>query len=83
MILDDFKKFNLNTVVKAPIIAVYKSPTDYPGKYVARLWDIRNNPTQFIVVKDSIEEIRTAIPNQMTRLGPNSMDDPVIIETWI
>lgn len=83
MVLEDFKNLNLNTIVNVPIIAVYDSPVDYPGQYVARLWDIRNKPTQFIIVKDNIEEIRMAIPNHMTRLGPNSMDDPDIIETWI
>lgn len=83
MELKDFKSFNLRTLVSIPIIAVYENPADYPGKHVARLWDIKNKPTRFVVVRNSLEEIRMAIPSYMTRLGACSMDDPVIVETWI
>lgn len=83
MELNDFKSLNLRTLVSVPIIAVYKNPKDYPGKYTARLWDISNKPTQYVVVRDSLKEIRMTIPGCMTRLGPCSMDDPVIVETWI
>lgn len=81
MELKDFN-FNLRTLVSVPIIAIYNSPSDYPGKYIARLWNI-DKPTKFIAVKDSLEEIRKIIPSYMTRLGACSMDDPVIVETWL
>lgn len=81
MELKDFH-FNLQTIASVPIIAVYNSPADYPGKYIARLWSI-DKPTKFIAVRDSLEEIRKTIPSYMTRLSACSMDDPVIIETWL
>ncbi len=81
MELKDFN-FNLHTLTGVPIIAIYNNPADYPGKYVARLWDI-NKATKFIVVRDSLEEIRKTIPSYMARLGACSMDDPVIVETWL
>lgn len=81
MELKDFN-FNLHTLAGVPIIAIYNSPADYPGKYVARLWDI-NKATKFIAIRDSLEEIRKTIPSYMTRLGACSMNDPVIVETWL
>lgn len=79
--LNDFN-FNLHSLAGVPIIAVYNSPSDYPGKYVARVWDI-NKPTKVIVIRDSLEEIRKTIPSYMKRLGACNMDDPVIVETWL
>ena len=79
--LNDFN-FNLHSLAGVPIIAVYNSPSGYPGKYVARVWDI-NKPTKVIVIRDSLEEIRKTIPSYMKRLAACNMDDPVIVETWL
>jgi hypothetical protein len=83
IVIDNFLHMNMRTIVRVPIIAVYDNPTDYPGKYVARLWDIKNKPTNIVVVKDSLEAVRKAIPEGMHRIGRHSTDDPVIVETWI
>lgn len=81
--LDTFKKLPLRKMVKVPIIAVYKNPTDYPDKYVARLWDIGKKATYYIVVRDSLDEIRSEIPLNFQRIPPHINDDPVLIETWL
>ncbi len=81
MELKDFN-FNLHTLVKVPVITVYNSPDEYPRKYVARLWDI-DEPTKFIVIRDSLEEIRKTIPSYMLRIAACSIDDPVIVETYL
>ena len=66
-----------------PIITVYHDPADYPGKYVARVWDV-DRPTFLAAVADTYEELLEAIPtNYMTRMVPNAKDDPGIVETWI
>jgi hypothetical protein len=65
-----------------PIIVVYKNPSDYPDKYVARLWD-SDKPTEFVIIKDTLAEVRALIPAGFIRLAPSVGDDPVIVETWI
>ena len=79
------KRFDYTRLVKQttmPIITVFKSPTDYPGKYVARVFDV-GRPTNLAAVADTYEELMEAIPAGMVRLERNEKDDPVIVETWI
>lgn len=83
IVLEDFIEFRFQSVVQVPIIAVYKNPKDYPDKYIARLWNINNKPTKFIIVKDTLQAIRKSLPAHLTRLPPDHRDDPVIVETWI
>ena len=83
IVLETFKKIKLSSLVKVPIIAVYKHPSDYPDKYVARLWDVGNKATHYVLVKDTLAEIREAIPNNLIRLNPSAKDDPIIVETWL
>lgn len=80
--LESFLHMDLRTIERVPIIVVYKNPLDYPDKYVARLWGVKN-ATNMVVIKNSLEEIRKAIPKEMYRLGATNRDDPVIIETWL
>lgn len=81
--LESFLDVNLKQLVKVPIIVIYNSPKDYPEKHVARLWDIHNKPTKYVVINDNLDGIRNIIPKAMMRLSRNSEDDPVIVETWI
>lgn len=79
------QEFDIKRIIKAtklPLICVYKNPADYPGKYVARLWDA-DKPTTLVVLADSFETIRKVKPNEMVILQRQDNDDPVIIETWI
>ncbi|WP_089610078.1 hypothetical protein [Dehalobacterium formicoaceticum] len=80
--LDSFLKVKPNLLVRVPIIVIYNNPADYPGKFVARLWDV-NKPTRYAVVKDTLEEARKAIPYFMWRIGRDEKDDPVIVEIWM
>ena len=66
-----------------PVIVVYKSPNDYPGKYVARLFDL-DMPTRLVFVADSYVELTDRIPvQQLTRMDRNQQDDPAIVEVWM
>ncbi len=81
IVLDSFQ--DINKLCQVPIVVVYKNTTDYPGECVARLWDIHNKPTKFVMIKDNIESIRDNLPKTMIRIERSPGDDPVIIETWI
>lgn len=83
VIMDTFVGVKLNTISSVPIIAVYKNPKDYSDKYVARLWDVNNKATNFIVAAETLEGVRKLIPKNMTCIPPSEMDDPVIVEVYL
>jgi endonuclease V-like protein UPF0215 family len=79
------KTFDIHRIAKStrfPLICIYKNPADYPGKYVARLWDV-DKPTNLVAIAESLEEIRETKPPEMVIMQRQPNDDPVIIETWI
>jgi len=67
---------------RIPLICVYDHPTDYPDKFIARLWDC-SAPTNIIATADTLEELREKIPSTMVKLNRDSQDDPCIVEVWI
>lgn len=81
-VLNNFSEINIREQTCLPIIAIYKHPRDYPGQYVARLWDI-DKPTHYIVLNDNIDSLRQIKPLWMTILMPTERDDPVLVETWL
>lgn len=65
-----------------PVIIVTANQDDYPRRYVARLWDMSvPTSTQYIVLEDTLEELRKTIPAEMIRL-PAAPDDS-IVEAWL
>lgn len=79
------ERFNINQIrrtSRAPIICVYNSPEDYPGKFVARLWDL-DKPTRYIAVAETLEAIREIIPDGMIRFSRDERDSHCIVESWI
>lgn len=80
-VIDDFYEFNF-IPYKLPIIVVYDSPADFPGKYVGRLWDV-DKWTKYAVVRDSLQSLHETIPPRFYRLERQHGDDPVILETWL
>lgn len=86
--IDSFiEDINLSSISKMPIITVYENTTrDYPGKFVARLFDIRPGEvryTRYIMLADQLQQIHEGIPKFMTRIEPQSTDDPVVLESWL
>lgn len=63
-------------------IAIYNSPDDFPGKYVARLF-VGIEPTGKAVLGETLEDIRGKIPRGYMRLPRHISDVPALIETWI
>ena len=61
-----------------PVIIVTANQDDYPRRYVARLWDMSvPTSTQYIVLEDTLEELRKTIPAEMSRL-PAAPDDSIV-----
>lgn len=44
--------------MKIPSFAIYKNPTDYPGKSVARLFE-GSRPTNIVIVRKNVKELHT------------------------
>ncbi|MFP3726499.1 hypothetical protein U8V72_15075 [Priestia filamentosa] len=80
-ILNDFENVDVSEL-KMPIISVFYNTLDIPEKYAARLFDL-NRPTNIVVIKDTLEEIRSVIPQRYTRIDKDPNDDLSIVETWI
>lgn len=65
-----------------PVIIVTANQDDYPRRYVARLWDMSvPTSTQYMVLEDTLEELRKTIPAETSRL-PAAPDDS-IVEAWL
>lgn len=65
---------------------IYEKPSDYPTKFVMRLWTIGMGTVQagpMICAEDTIEEVRSHLPDGVTQLPVFEDDDPVIVEVWM
>lgn len=71
--------------LKAPMITVYKSPKDYPGVFVARIWDALNGPTDTVIIRKNLEELQDDILQNtgMLFIPRDKRDDPVIVGAWV
>lgn len=81
-LVERFDPAKMHRAAKAPLICIYDSPEDWPGKFVARLWDMQR-PTPYVAVADSLEELRALIPTGMMPLPRDPRDAGCIVETWI
>lgn len=70
--------------LKWPTIAVYKDTKDFPGKYIARIFDV-DRATDTIMIKDTFMEIQQDIRRNtnMVFIVRHPDDDPVIMGAWI
>ena len=78
------------------IVTVYDHPQDFPNGYVARAHIVAQNrygvmgcgksayasPTIYIA-RETLDEVRAAIPDDMVKMIRHPQDDPVIIETYV
>lgn len=85
--IPNFFDFKFSKVVFLPLIAIYYNATDYPNKYVARLWTVGGKhgtgPTFWVVVRDRLDDLRLVMPGNMERMDRKTNDDPNIVETWL
>lgn len=77
-------KFDSTILRKArlPMLTVYNRPSDYPDKFIVRMWDASES-TRYITISASLEEARKSIPPSMVCLNRMEKDDPCIEEVWI
>jgi hypothetical protein len=59
--------------------------TDFPGYWGARmrLTIPRDEPTRLVILSDTLEGVRAALPHGLVRLLRDEADDPVIEEVWL
>lgn len=77
-----FEYAKLTEQAAIPVIIVTANNDDYPRRYVARLWDMSvPTSTQYMVLEDTLEDLRKTIPAEMNRL-PAAPDDS-IVEAWL
>jgi hypothetical protein len=65
-----------------PSFTLYDHPKDFPDKIVMRIFDL-DRPTNVVMLFDSIEEARAAMPRWLSVMPRAHSDDPVIIETYL
>lgn len=65
------------------VYTIYRNPSDFPGKFVARKFEDLvpdNRPT---VVENILEEARAKLPKGLFWTNRADNDDPSIVEVWI
>ena len=69
-----------------PLWVVYNSPSDAPGRHVARL-HVAGRAGLYVcalaVAGDTIDEVRAAIPAGLVRIDRAATDESTIVETWL
>ena len=68
---------------------VYNNPKDYPGKFVARRFDVEGSgakPSASIIIMDSLPALRNVLAGIRNAPQPHRSsspeDDAKIVETW-
>lgn len=80
-VIDSFYNVDYSDL-KMPIIAVFYNTLDFPNTFVARLFDLQS-PTNLIVVDDTLEGIRSKIPNIFTVIPRSKEDHETVVESWL
>lgn len=63
---------------------IYRSPSDMPGKMVARPHSARHNaPLLHHIEADGVVALRRLLPPGLHCISRAPSDDPVIVETWV
>jgi len=70
------------------IWTVYRHPSDYPDKFVARRFDVDGDgarPTASIITAPNLETLRDILEFELllTRLDRHPVDEPQIVECWL
>ncbi|KQY90953.1 hypothetical protein ASD24_24460 [Paenibacillus sp. Root52] len=84
-VLPDFRCLDLSDI-KIPLVSVYNKDTaDYPGLYVARLYDASIPcPTNCVLTSQSYEDLVNRINASFgARIKSSPTDDPNVIESWL
>lgn len=82
-VMKSIKEVDL-TGLKIPVVAVHISPGDYPGKNVARVFDI-TVPTNVVVIKETIGELMEDIRSNtnLTFMPRGAEDEESLVGVWL
>lgn len=64
------------------IWVIYNSPTDLPGRFVARKWN-RDQPTLELIQGKTLEEVREKLPLGLVMIPRHPRDDLKLVEFWL
>jgi hypothetical protein len=68
------------------IWTIYFSPKDFPGEWIARLFEL-DQPTKSILRASGLDELRWSIQNdsdyERVVIPRSENDQPSVIESWI
>jgi len=71
---------------KLTIWTIYYSPSDFPGEWVARMFEL-DQPTKSILRASGLDDLRELIQKNSAHVRDKiprfDNDDPYIIESWI
>lgn len=83
----------MTPVPNLSIWTIYRKPKDHPDKYVGRMFSIEPHntipvvyaakPTRYILLGDSLDEVRNQLPLGLFNLGRQPGDDTIIVESWV
>jgi hypothetical protein len=67
---------------------VYDNPKDYPGKFVARRFDVDASgpkPSASIIIAEDLDTLRDILQFEfgLVKLMRSPGDEPQIVETWL
>lgn len=80
-IVHSFREVDMSDL-QLPTIAIFFSPLDVPDKYIARLFE-REYPTDTVVIGDSLEEVRKAMPINFVPFRRFKEEPASVVEVWI
>lgn len=69
-------------MVPLEIWVVYKGLAEYPGKFVA-IKHMLDRATEAKIVKDTLTELRNALPKGLVCLTRHPNDNETVVETWL
>jgi len=83
---DDIARIHYQHRDQLPVWTIYRPTTsDYPGFWSGRmhLSLCDRGPTNLVIVRPNLDEVRARLPYGLTCLMRDPRDDPVIEETWL
>ena len=82
-IVEDIEQIDMSGL-ELPSFAIYKNPTDYPGKSVARLFE-GDKPTNVVLIKKNVRELHSILRDRtrLTFFPPLPGDFGNLVGVWM
>lgn len=82
-IIEEIEQIDMSEM-KLPSFAIYKNPTDYPGKSVARLFE-GDHPTNVVLIKKNVRELHSIFRDRtrLTFFPPLPGDSGNLVGVWM